>query len=184
MKIFRIDTDWTRFRAVNFDTLENWPVEHVTFDATSRSDFWTEKPDGYFVDPRKELGDFNHFLATVPVVGGRLLEDDDIMSIIDMSGESLSIQIGGTKFFLWNITECINALSVERSTYQYPATRSGRLMTPCLKTTRFGVSSVFKIPETRSVACYCFSDGRPLDFYRIYHERGYTGLKFSEILTE
>lgn len=185
MKVFEWQIDAKKFSSVAFDKSRDktvWPKHHLNLRGLPVSDTWHIKEDGYYFDPRKSVGEFAKFLPGVPLVRGRVLRDNEMLSIFEMAGELLPVRVAEENCYLWNVTEFINAMVPENSVYQHQDSKSGEILKPCFKTTRFGVSSVFKIPESRYRA-FCFSDDRPLDFFKLYNKRGYTGLTFTEMST-
>lgn len=181
MKVLKITFDTEKYSTINFDSIRDWTVQELEFDSLSKSSFWAERCDGYFVDPRKPQADFMQFSGGAMVVAPRVYDDNDMVMIFEFCGELLPIRIEGVRYYIWNVTNCINALSQETTVFEGGLVTPKRVVTPAFRTTRFDQTTVFKVPETRWYDIYCVTEDRENDFYALYHERGYSGLCFTEM---
>jgi hypothetical protein len=137
----------------------------------------------YCLKPLLRRGNF--FYIGVP---GVLVADDEAMTKVGrffkMSGQALPLDYDGEVLSYLNVTECINCLNQERSTWRENE-RGVRLGIAkyVFQPERFVHSPIFKIPETRTAEVLLVE--RPGhdagSFKEIVEGEGLTGLEFEEL---
>lgn len=105
---------------------------------------------------------------------------------LEMAGELLPVNIRGEdgQFVLFNLTNCINALDVERSAWSqlHPSIRI--LKKPVFRPEAMGEPTLFKIPEDGAQRIYCVErTGDPEDgeFKAVVEFNHLVGLVFERI---
>jgi len=108
---------------------------------------------------------------------------------LEMSGELLPVKVEREKgrFFVFNCTNCINALDHKRSKWAAVGAKSKRLVKPAFLPERFGEPTLFKIEEDGATRLYCVErTGDPDDgeFKALVEKHGLTGLRFESIWSD
>ena len=107
---------------------------------------------------------------------------------LEMSGESFPVEVENEPgpWHLYHVTNCINALDPDRSTWSYEGrNREFRYLDkPAFHPDRFGEESLFKIPEDHGLHTYCLErTGDPDDgeFKALAERNALTGLDFVRV---
>lgn len=107
---------------------------------------------------------------------------------LEMSGELLPVSIEGLseRFWIFNPTNCLNVIDAEKSGWRFVGRSKEfrELYRPHFIAERFGLATLFKIPEDGYTRLYCFErSGDPEDgeFKAIVETNGLTGLRFKEV---
>jgi hypothetical protein len=99
-------------------------------------------------------------------------------------GELLPLPYKGREFGVVNITECIDALDADASTWlTYPETQEPfRVERPVFRLDRLG-GTLFKVPETSFEAMYCWEDSKNAQdqFKGVVEREGLSGLVFERL---
>lgn len=103
-------------------------------------------------------------------------------------GEFLPMYLSDSiKVYIFNILNCIDALDKAQTIFKYysSGTRGHVIKHVFDKSKIEGKPSIFKIPETPTTHIFAYTDCPSLDpsrdFYKIYHENNWSGLKFELI---
>lgn len=110
---------------------------------------------------------------------------------LEMSGEFLPIKVEGEngKFWIFNCTNCINAVHAKASKWRKfgPRPEHRMLERPAFISSRFGEECLFKIPEDRGTVLYCTERTGDVDdgeFKAVVENRALTGLEFKLVWTD
>lgn len=110
---------------------------------------------------------------------GRLLESagELLPGIIEESGEEVRVS---------NVLKCYDCFDHEHAKYKLTpnGTRVWEVFEHAFNTSRVGSSSLFKIPETKSLFVYTMTGRDEIDFYSQYNAGEYTGLAFEKVWEE
>lgn len=178
MRIYKVKPDVTKCQLIQRD--DNY--ELVNFDCLPKKEDWL-KDDWYIYDPIKPKTHF-YITAGSTIIFDEVVYNSDLLTLFEISGEVLPIEIENEKYYFINVTNCINALDKEKTKYHfYPDGSKGRIKDFIFHSNRVGGPPLFKIPETRKVDILC-SEGIVDswdEFKGRYDELGFTGLKFTEI---
>lgn len=137
----------------------------------------------YFAQPNFPRADFSAF-PDVFVCNERAV--DLAGEPLEMSGELLPVTIEGEKgkFFIHNITKCLNVLDEKRTTWNYlgPNKEFRFVDKPAFHPERFGEESLFKIPQDGTTRMYCLErtgDPDEGEFKAVVEKHKLTGLGFN-----
>ena len=182
MKIFRISCD------VNFQQL--FPVEEdffrkYDFNGNALQETW-EVPTFYINDPLIERGDFLHITPSILCFSEKVY-NSQVGNILGGTGEILEIKVEGESetFYILNPLIRYNCLNHNELEYRNPFAKIFPMITKfSFHSKRIGDSSIFKLPDGPSVPTLCYQSIDCENFYDLYHEQSFRGLKFTEIWSE
>ena len=105
---------------------------------------------------------------------------------LEMAGELLPASVKGEhgEFFVFNVTNCIEAIDEKRSTWSKPFPSVRILLKPIFHPEKLGEPTLFKIREDGGVNIYCVErTGDPDDgeFKAVVEHYGLTGLSFEPL---
>ena len=151
------------------------------FDGQPYSRRW--QPIELYIDkPKQPRPDFYHFGLSAFVCNERALEH--VQGCLEEAGELLPVSIEREpgEFFIFNVTNCINVLDHEKSSWRGygPNNMFKRLTTPVFIPERFGDESIFKFPEACATT-YCLErsgEYREGEFKALVEHHGLTGIEF------
>ena len=108
---------------------------------------------------------------------------------LGMCGELLPVKVEREKgrFFVYNVTNCINALDYRKSKWETLSPGKRQLIKPSFLAERLGELSIFKIPEDFGLSIYCLErsgDPDEGEFKAVVEHRSLTGLHFKLIWTD
>lgn len=178
-KVYRIATDVNHYQYF-FAEHESEEVKLLT-DCLPRSMLW-EPPSVYVYKPRLTTGDFYSFHQCSLITSPRATIA--LAPFLEMAGELLPLPYNGQEYTLLNVTECINCLDHERTTWLKDAT--GANIVPLqyvFHNNRFATSSLFKIPETYGgeILVVDRDQGPDEEFKSAIELAGLQGILFKEI---
>ena len=106
-----------------------------------------------------------------------------------MCGELLPVRVEREKgkFFVYNVTNCINAVDDDGSKWETLSSGHRQLIKPSFLSERLSELSIFKIPEDFGQTIYCLErSGDPEDgeFKALAEYNNLTGLAFKLIWSE
>ncbi len=179
MKIYKVDCNIRKCQMIQRDN----NIELIQFDGNSKIDIWVDT-DWYIYNPKDPKSNFYANPATGVVFDGEVYSSD-LITLLGMSGEILpAIVEGGEKLYFLNVTNCINVLDKNNTTYHiYPDGTKGRIKDYSFHEKRIGGAPLFKIPETSKSDILCFEGITDSwdEFKGRYDELGFTGLQFTEL---
>lgn len=161
-------------------------VEDLIFDGHPQLDTWSP-PAVYSYQPRLREGDFWDF--GVGSVGATFAVRPEALEAVEYhlsrAGELLPFPYQGREFVVVNITECIDALDHDATTWVHDDRgRRHDVRHPVFRLDRLSDwSSLFKIPETAISRIYCWQDDPEAveQFKSAVEIEGLTGLVFKEL---
>ena len=180
MKIFRVKPDVEGFRHF-LPVDESGLAAFAGLDGTPRSDTWSP-PRVAVVHAERPAGNFFGF------GGGFLITDekatDALYTLFEMAGEMLPLPHGGESYTVLNVTQCIDCLDHDRTTWS--TSRKGeRLRIEHYEFSKFHLSEtpIFKIPEEDRTAIYVVEGITDPDeeFREIAEREGLQGVIFEEV---
>lgn len=179
MKIYKVEADPTISQIIQRDDC----YELFNFDCTSKKNVW--KKDGWYIyNPVDPKSNFYSTGGTSSLVFDQKVYNSDLLTLFEISGEVLPIEIGNKHYYFINVKGCINALDLGKTThYIYPDGTKGRIKDFIFHPQRIGGNPLFKVPETRKNDVLCFEGiCDPWDEFKgRYEELGFTGLNFIEL---
>ena len=158
-----------------------WRDTNYFLDGTPKLSAW-KTPNVYCLYPLIRKGDFFG-----GYVGGLIASAETakkVLAFFEMAGELLPLNYEGERCSLLNVTECINALDQERTTWHTDLNGQKLLIKKyAFHANRFTESSLFKIPETRRAEVLAVERcGHPDEEFKAFVEQvGLTGLRFEEL---
>ncbi len=183
IRIYDVSTDVNRFQYL----LPDASTFTTVFDGSSRAKTWTP-PSVFSLKPTREEPDFMDFgmggNGAVWAIRPEAFQcAPELHHYLYAAGELLPLNYNGRNFQLLNVTEVLNALDTERTTWDYydDGTRAD-IEKPAFRSDRLS-EQLFKIPETALSKIYCWEDTlNTADEFKAYVERhGLTGLTFDLI---
>jgi len=109
-----------------------------------------------------------------------------LFTLLEMAGQILPINVDGKKLYALNVLECINCLDQENSKFDYYEDGTkGRILRYAFHH-RLTASSIFKIPETSRGEILTYSGVKDAEdeFYSLYKQLKFTGLRFEELYSK
>ena len=108
---------------------------------------------------------------------------------LGMCGELLPVKVEQEKgkFFIYNVTNCINAVDHRKSKWERLMKGKKLLTNPAFLADRLGALSVFKIPEDFGIRIYCLErtgDSEDGEFKAVVEHNGLTGLRFEMVWSD
>jgi hypothetical protein len=178
MKVYRIENDVARYQY--FLTKHEADLFGLHTDCQPKGDTW-RPPEVFIYKPLAKAGDFYQFGGAGLITSPRATES--LRTFLDMAGELLPLPYQGQEYTLLNVTECINCLDQERTTWLKDV--HGNRVSPLqyvFHPDRFASSRLFKIPETYRgetlVVEYGYDDE---EFRFVVEQAGLQGLLFREL---
>ena len=108
MKVYILDADVNRYRPIYYVD-ENSVVEFSrSFNGTPIGNAWTGKEQFKFVPRRMPKGDTPGLDTDIPVFNPKAVEA--LADLLEGNGELLPISIGSERYFLFNVTQILDAL--------------------------------------------------------------------------
>lgn len=195
---FDVDADVERFQYFLFEDADE--ALKLVSNGNPWKDHWVP-PDVYSFQPRLREGDFWNLggVGRCFAVRPEAFETG-VDLFLQPAGELLPLPYQGREFQVLNITECIDALDREQTTwYRYDDLDEEefdhgprevfkpppRVEKPAFRLDRLGWQ-LFKIPETAVTNIYYWErslDGEEEQFRHFCERHGLTGLTFTEIYT-
>src|SRR5438128_6302126 len=118
MKIYRLREDVNKYQSVYVDE-SKWKgdlLDALTFDCRPKASSWSA-PSVFILHPKLERGNFLHLAPGALVMDESTTEE--LRDLLEMSGELLPIDCVGEKFWISNVTECINVLDEDKTEWLY-----------------------------------------------------------------
>ncbi len=181
MRIYKIKEDTNNYQWVmpkNKDDI----FENLSFECHSKESKW--QPLEMFVfNPQKKQGNF----YTLGGIGALVFDEqalDAMLTIFEMAGEILPINVEGASLYILNVLDCVNCLDKDKSIWDYYEDGSrGRILSYSFYKDRMTEGSIFKIPETCKTEVLIYSDikNKEEEFIPLYEKHKLTGLIFEEI---
>jgi hypothetical protein len=179
---FEVETDPDVYQYFLFEDPD--AVDGVIFDGSPKRDTWSP-PEVYSYQPRLREGDFWDF--GLGGVGAAFAVRPEALETVEyhlsFAGELLPLPYQGREFVVANITECIDALDHDATTWVHDE-RGKRhdVRAPVFRLDRLGWS-LFKVPETAITRIYCWQDDPEAaeQFKSCVEIEGLTGLRFKEL---
>lgn len=184
MKIYKIKADVNNYQWIvpsNKDDIR----EKLFFECQPKKANW-QPLDMYVFNPKKKEGNF----YSLGGIGALVFDEkalDAMLTIFEMAGEILPINVEGTALYILNVLDCVNCLDKEKSTWDYYEDGSrGRILSYAFHANRMTEGSIFKIPETCKTEVMIYSDIKDdeEDFMLLYKRYGLTGMIFEEIFSD
>ena len=179
MKVYEIQADITKCQLIQRDDHN----ELHDFRCEKIADKWIDT-DWYIYNP---LDPKTHFYCSpgATLVFDQYIRESDLGDLLEMSGEVLSVEIDGGKYYFLNIIGCLNALDKTKTTYQYyeDGMKSSVIDQYVFYPQRIGGNPLFKTVETCWFQVLCYEGiCDPWDEFKgRYEEMELTGLMFTEI---
>jgi hypothetical protein len=195
---YKVETDVERFQYFLLEDASQ--ASYLVANGAPWKEAWMS-PSVFSFQPRLREGDFWHrggFGACFAVRPEAFETGLDLF--LQPAGELLPLPYQGRKFKVLNVTECIDALDHEQTTW-YDVDHvdddgfdhgprevfkpAPRVEEPVFRLDRLGWQ-LFKVPETAVTNIYCWEgslDGEEEQFRRFCEREGLTGLTFTEIYT-
>ncbi len=186
MKVYRIDVNADEYQLLlptsNSDAVYNM----LDFDGKSKESNW--EPIEFYIDnPLAKKGNF-FALSNGAAFACDEMAIRKLPTFLGFGSELLPIYLeDGTKLFIVNVTDCVNALDQDKTQFDhYEDGSKGRVLNFVFHSYRFSESSIFKIPETANIHVLTYSGVKsPVDeFYNAYNESGLEGLAFELLYSE
>lgn len=134
-------------------------------------------------DPVKKRGDFLFFPLEFLVTSAALTAS--FMQSVQSDVQTLPVELDEAQedYCLWSIVNFVDALDVQKTTFNPPPLRSIPLRW-AFHADRFARPMLFREPRCPGIPLVVTGGGDPAnDFFHVYHDRGMKGLKF-ELLWE
>jgi hypothetical protein len=137
----------------------------------------------YVFNPKKKKGNF----FSLGGIGALVFDQkahDIMLTVFDMAGEILPINVSGENLYILNVLECVNMLDEKNTVWDYyPDGGRGRILKYSFFKNRLSESSLFKIPQTSKAEILTYSGVKDCEdeFYSLYHNNNLTGLIFEEL---
>jgi len=183
MKIYKIDNDQNETRLILPDIEGIEILKYKIFDGQKKTDFWKDSI-WYLFNPTLKATNFISLGVANALVFDQTVYDSELYSIIERAGEILPITLKNEKYYVLNVTEVINVLDEENTTWEVlDDDTKGDITEYNFFINRFTNSSLFKIPETHTTEIFVYHDKKILeeDFYSLYNKLKFTGLIFTEL---
>ncbi|MDO3628861.1 hypothetical protein [Mucilaginibacter sp. BT774] len=183
-KIYRVTVDVSNYQWIMPNIPEDDLLEFVIFDCNKKDESWI-KTNWYVYNLKEKKGNF------FEINGGALafdqqVYDSELFTLLEMAGEILPVNVGGERLYALNVLECINCLDQENSKFDYyDDGTKGRILKYAFHR-RLTESSIFKIPETSRGEILTYSGVKDAEdeFYSLYKQLKFTGLKFEELYSK
>lgn len=182
MKVYKIDHDVSKYRALCNLEDDKGSTPSITLDGSSLRDNWSEI-SLYSLHPKRPSPDFWHLwhISGGTAVAGAL--SNNVLEIIQQSAELLPLKYDNVELKLVNIVECIDVLNIDQCIWKPNLRLIGEPLRYVFHANRFTENSLFKIPETCRSSFYALErDGDPISEFKASVEaHKLKGLKFTEI---
>jgi hypothetical protein len=179
MKIFRIENDVDHYRYLLPE--EQGCLAFRELDGTPKAEAWSP-PNVRICEPQLEIGNFYNFGNGFLIADLRATEA--LCTLFEMAGELLPLPFNGDLYTVLNVTECINCLDHEKTTWiMSPEGRSEHIDLYMFKSYHLSESPIFKIPEESSSAIFVVEGlMEPAEEFReIVKRERLKGLVFHEV---
>lgn len=185
MRILRVVEDVNTYQSLSIEDDRLWQGDQLTFDCANKADIWTP-PDVYILHPKLKRGHFSHLCPGALAVHSSAIEA--LHDLFEQSGELLPLSHKDDKFWVLNVTECVNALDEDMTRWILGSSTGVRIGIEkySFHSSRLTETPLFKIPQTcRSEILICEGLRDPTDEFKGRIERlGLKGLNFEEIWRE
>lgn len=183
MMVYEIIPDINRYQSFLFDYPDDhpfWKSDAGVFDCVPKGSSWS--PSVYIEHPKLKRG--NIFALGLTLVFDAHATDT-LRTLLEMSGELLSLTYKGEKFTVLNVTECVDALDDAKTKWVYGKSTGAKIKIEQYAFHRHRLPEVplFKIPETSKSHILTIEGMKePQDEFKPSIERlGLTGLTFKKI---
>jgi len=186
MKVYKIDIDQNETQLILPDIEGLDILKYKVFDGKKKAEFWNDAI-WYIFNPTIDATNFISLGLPNALVFDQKVYDSDLYPMLERAGEILSIRLKNKNYYVLNITEVINVLDDEKTTWETTTDNTkGDILKYHFFTHRFTNSSLFKIPETHTTEIFAYSNSiiQEEDFYGIYHKLNFTGLLFNEVYSD
>ena len=185
IKIYRVVPDGLRFQSLELAEPIREGEEPLRFDGTFKLETW-QPPQVRILDPSLPRGSFLGFVPGSLAVDPSALEE--ILDLLEISGEVLPLPCGKELLHVLNVTECIDALDPERCDWEVDG-RTGRRLRPrryAFRRHRLNATPLFSVPETCELEILAAKgfDEPADDFMAHVEDEKLTGLRFEEIWSD
>ena len=188
VKIYRVTTDHEAYALLPSDKKIFRKAKMFQLDRMLRD--WDSKSEFYVRDPSRTNKENFFYLSPGTLVFDHEVYKSDLGEILARSGELLpaKVELPEEDVFILNTTTCYNCLDIKKSKLR--KTPDGTVVIQIFEhvfhSDRIGIETLFKIPETKATTIYTVTglDNDRDEFYTLYKESGFTGLKFEEVWSE
>jgi hypothetical protein len=188
MKVYEIiceADDFQYFEALDEELQSETMVNEealLRFDGRPKATIW-KPPAAKIVKPKLKRGDFYAFATGAFVVSPEAWEKAAMF--LEMAGEVLPLPYKGQEFAVLNVTECIDSIDENKSSWQKLSSGRKILDKPAFDPSLFGESSIFKIPQNSArIYCYEGSGDPETEFKAFVEQEKMTGLSFSKVWSD
>jgi hypothetical protein len=146
MVVYTLDADVNTYRPLFFTDSEHVVEFNRLFDGTPLKKVWTERNDFAFVPRRLPKGDTPGFSTHIPVFNHKAVRA--LVDLVEGNGELLPITCGTEQYFVFNVTNIIDAL--DEANCELQRFSSGRIMDVMRYSffeEKLTGATVFKIPQ-------------------------------------
>jgi hypothetical protein len=178
LTVYRVGVATQRFQFFETDSLSFHETMRVKFHSDEIRDSW-QAPPLYIFNPKKKEGHFVGFLGggVFAVSDQTIKASSTLENFFQQSGELLPFVHKGRKFFVFNCTNCLNAIDEKKSVYRSSRTSIEKYV---FIPSRFHFS-LFTVPDARELLAV---EGlsAPEDEFKSYVEQNkLTGLLFEAV---
>lgn len=182
VKVYRVIADVNHHQSLALKDERIWDGDLLTFDCRQKRAAW-KAPEVYVLRPTLRRGSFFHLCPgalVIDAVAAAQLEE-----FLEMSGELLALPHEGDVLKVLNVTECVNALDEQRTTWVRGATSGAKIRIEryAFFPERLMEVPLFKIPETAKSEILTVEGMKdPEDEFKFNVESlGLAGLAFEEL---
>lgn len=186
MKIYSVANDSNNVQWLIPNVSEDVLLDVLSFDCISKGNAYNDIT-WYSFNPKSKKGNFYTGINGA-LIFDQAVYDSDIFTLFEMAGEILPLHLDtGETLYVLNVLNCVNMLNTKKTIYDvYDDGTNGRILNYCFHPDRLTESTIFKIPETSSVELLTYCDIKDSDdeFYYLYNQLNFTGLKFNLLYKE
>lgn len=186
MKIYNVKVDSNSFQWLMPQIGEDDLLNYTVFDCQHMKDNWSRDIEWYSFNPKNKKGNFFSLGNGGGFVFDKSVYDSDLLTLLEMAGEIIPIQVEGQEFYVMNVLECVNALDEKNSQWDfYDDGSRANIKEYAFYSNRLSESSIFKIPQTSRTEILTYSGIKDEDdeFIAVYNKLNFAGLIFTEIFS-
>ncbi len=180
MTVYRVGVNDQKFQFFEADQGSNTDLFWQNVHGTDIGADWVA-PSVYIFNPKKKEGAFVGYLGgrVFAIAQATIDAAPQLQSFFEQSGELLPFTHDGRDFYIFNCTNCLNALDRKKSVITPTGTVDKHAFLP----TRFHFT-LFSIPESKYLFCVEGMSAPHDEFKGYVEQQKLTGLMFEKLWSE
>jgi hypothetical protein len=180
MKIYQIVFESDKYQIL-YEKKPDLTGLNICILGESRRKTWPPHFELEVIKPKKPKGIFYQWVSGELILTRKALEDQAIVSLLEMNGELLPVIVDGEPLLLHNIT-CFSDCVDEARSKRGPTIDGVKdiIRFPCFYVDEVPLGIHFRLREYPGPRYVATDSSLPpeKDFYQWYHKQGYKGLNF------